>query len=40
MTANWRNRTIWTGDNLSVMRGMNSAKGDGTMAEMLAKLSA
>ena len=24
MTANWRNRTLWTGDNLDVMRGMNS----------------
>ena len=22
--TNWRNRTIWTGDNLAVMRGMNS----------------
>ena len=27
-TRNWRNRTIWTGDNLSVMRGMNSASVD------------
>ena len=25
MTApNWANRTIWTGDNLDIMRGMNS----------------
>ena len=24
MTFNWRNRTLWTGDNLDVMRGMNS----------------
>ena len=24
MTANWRNRTLWTGDNLDIMRGMNS----------------
>ena len=28
MTANWRNRTLWTGDNLDVMRGMNSATVD------------
>ena len=28
MTANWRNRTLWTGDNLDVMRGMNSASVD------------
>ena len=26
--ANWANRTIWTGDNLSVMRGMNSESVD------------
>ena len=25
MTANWKNRTVWAGDNLNVMRGMNSA---------------
>ena len=25
---NWRNRTLWTGDNLNVMRGMNSASVD------------
>ena len=25
---NWRNRTIWTGDNLPIMRGMNSASVD------------
>lgn len=25
---NWRNRTLWTGDNLHVMRGMNSASVD------------
>ena len=24
MTANWKNRTLWTGDNLDIMRGMNS----------------
>ncbi|MDE0022018.1 MAG: DNA methyltransferase [Candidatus Poribacteria bacterium] len=24
MSANWTNRTMWTGDNLDVMRGMNS----------------
>ena len=24
MTANWKNRTIWTGDNLDILRGMNS----------------
>ena len=23
-TPNWRNRTLWTGDNLDIMRGMNS----------------
>ena len=28
MTANWRNRTLWTGDNLDVMRGMNSESVD------------
>ena len=22
---NWANQTIWTGDNLNIMRGMNSA---------------
>ena len=21
---NWKNRTLWTGDNLDIMRGMNS----------------
>ena len=26
--ANWANRTIWTGDNLPIMRGMNSASVD------------
>ena len=26
MTFNWRNRTLWTGDNLDVMRGMNSRR--------------
>ena len=26
--ANWRNRTLWTGDNLTIMRGMNSASVD------------
>ena len=25
---NWSNRTIWTGDNLPIMRGMNSASAD------------
>ena len=28
MTANWANRTIWTGDNLPIMRGMNSGSVD------------
>ena len=28
MTLNWRNRTLWTGDNLDVMRGMNSESVD------------
>ena len=28
MTANWKNQTIWTGDNLYIMRGMNSASVD------------
>ena len=28
MEVNWANRTIWTGDNLSVMRGMNSESVD------------
>lgn len=29
MTAlNWRNRTLWTGDNLDIMRGMNSTSVD------------
>ena len=28
MTANWVNQTIWTGDNLYIMRGMNSASVD------------
>ena len=28
MNPNWRNRTLWTGDNLDVMRGMNSASVD------------
>ena len=23
-TPNWSNRTLWTGDNLDIMRGMNS----------------
>ncbi len=27
-TPNWANQTIWTGDNLNVMRGMNSASVD------------
>ena len=26
--ANWSNRTLWTGDNLDIMRGMNSATVD------------
>lgn len=25
---NWQNRTIWTGDNLDIMRGMNRASVD------------
>ena len=28
MTANWSNQTIWTGDNLEIMRGMNSESVD------------
>ena len=28
MGANWANQTIWTGDNLPIMRGMNSASVD------------
>ena len=24
MTPNWVNRTLWTGDNLDILRGMNS----------------
>ena len=28
MIANWSNRTLWTGDNLDIMRGMNSASVD------------
>ena len=28
MTANWSNRTLWTGDNLDIMRGMNSGTVD------------
>ncbi len=28
MTANWANRTLWTGDNLDIMRGLNSASVD------------
>ena len=27
-TSNWRNRTLWTGDNLDIMRGMNSESVD------------
>ena len=25
---NWKNRTMWTGDNLDIMRGMNSGSVD------------
>ncbi len=28
MSENWTNRTMWTGDNLDIMRGMNSASVD------------
>ena len=28
MPANWKNRTIWTGDNLPIMRGLNSESVD------------
>ena len=28
MSANWSNRTLWTGDNLDIMRGMNSESVD------------
>ena len=27
-TPNWRNRTLWTGDNPDIMRGMNSESVD------------
>ena len=27
-SPNWSNQTIWTGDNLDIMRGMNSASVD------------
>ena len=27
-SPNWVNRTMWTGDNLDIMRGMNSASVD------------
>ena len=27
-SPNWANKTIWTGDNLYIMRGMNSASVD------------
>ena len=28
MTTNWANQTIWTGDNLPILRGMNSESVD------------
>ena len=28
MGENWKNKTIWTGDNLYIMRGMNSSSVD------------
>lgn len=28
MAPNWRNRTLWTGDNLPILRGMNAASVD------------
>ena len=28
MPPNWVNRTLWTGDNLDILRGMNSASVD------------
>ena len=28
MTANWKNRTLWTADNLDILRGMNSDSAD------------
>ncbi len=28
MKSNWQNRTLWTGDNLDIMRGMNSGSVD------------
>ena len=28
MLPNWANRTLWTGDNLDIMRGMNSESVD------------
>ena len=27
-TPNWRNRALWTGDNLDIMRGMNTESVD------------
>ena len=31
---NWVNRTLWTGDNLDVMRGMNSASQSGILVNL------
>jgi site-specific DNA-methyltransferase (adenine-specific) len=28
MQPNWKNQTLWTGDNLDIMRGMNSESVD------------
>ena len=28
MVANWQNRTLWTSDNLDIMRGINSSSVD------------
>ena len=28
MKQNWKNRTMWTGDNLPILRGMNSESVD------------
>ena len=28
MPPNWKNQTLWTGDNLDIMRGMNANSAD------------
>ena len=39
-TPNWANQTIWTGDNLDIMRGMNSVKDDRGQEYLQARLAA